>query len=301
MNRITCRLLPALMVLMVAACTRTAPPAPYPHESILSIIAELKLGLDRDPYREPPWQDLQGLNIFKVTLDRLDALEGLAAGEYRDVLDFARGQALERLGQWSEAAAAFDRAAAAGTELAEPATVRAAAARRLAELADRSRLDVSTIESYLNGLEATERRLLDWASGAQPEEYQSFAMQEAELAREERAALLLDHRRVLSDGDQRALAAAEALVETFADSWRLNEHLLALGGVYETFAREYGRRYPPYRSQFDAEGVWGRWIAAARQAYRRVALADGDPAKLEGQARLQALDAYVLRVEGLGR
>ena len=139
MNRITCRLLPALMVLMVAACTRTAPPAPYPHESILSIIAELKLGLDRDPYREPPWQDLQGLNIFKVTLDRLDALEGLAAGEYRDVLDFARGQALERLGQWSEAAAAFDGGGA--TELAEPATVRAAAARLLPSC-DRSRLDV---------------------------------------------------------------------------------------------------------------------------------------------------------------
>ena len=39
----------------------------------------------------------------------------------------------------------------------------------------------------------------------------------------------------------------------------------------------------------------------ARQAYRRTAQADGDPVKLEGQARLRALDAYALRMQDWAR
>ncbi len=293
-----------LGLLLVAAlgvgCSRADQRSPYPHESVMTVMLELKLFLERDPYRRAAGSDLEGRNIFKVSLARLDSLAQLTAPEYADVLAFARGECLERLGEHQAAAAAFSQAADLKTSLAEPARARAELAGRLAGLVDRAEFAPSA-EGFLNDLEVLERRLAEWIDSGPPYPYESLARLERERAQEERARLLLANRFVLHEGPARAVAAARQLVETNGDSHRINQNRLLAGEVFETFARDWAASQRPEEAAFDADGRWGDLVAQAREAYRLVAQADGDPAKLEGQARLRALDAWALRIKSLAR
>jgi hypothetical protein len=290
-----------LLALASAGCASSSDSAPYPHEYILTVFAELKMELEQDPYRLPPGRDLEGHNIFRVSLQRLDELESLTVATYDDVLAFARGQCLERLGDWPAAAAQFDRATSAGTSLSESARQRAAAARRMDALTDRDRFNRASLESYLNELDVMERRLLQWVEEHPPAPYDRLPLLEAERGRVERARLLFDLRRVLGDGAERAIRLAQALTEDFADSYRISEHRLLLGSFYEQLARDETREFPPEGRTFDADGRWARCVEQARLAYRTVALTDGDPIKPEGEARLRALDAWALRIHDLAR
>jgi hypothetical protein len=291
----------ALLPASLTGCARSTPLKPYPLQDTLTVFAELKLYLDQDPYRMAPGRDLEGHNVFRISLERLETMESMTPDVYDDVLAFARGECLERTGDWTAAAAAFDRAASATTTLANPARLRAEAARRMARLTDREGFDRRSLEGYLNDLEVMERRLGEWAGDPGPAPYAGFALAEAARGREERAALLLDHRRVLADGAMRAARTAEGLVETHAESWRVSEFRLLQGSIYEQLGRDIARQWPPEGREFDAMGTWAHWIEQARLAYRKVALTDGDPVKPEGEARLRALDAYALRVRDLAR
>jgi hypothetical protein len=290
----------ALTLLLPVGCAVSPPPSPYPHEYLLTVFAELKLYLDQDPYRLPPGRDLEGHNVFRVTLERLDSLSELADPAYADVMAFARGQCLERLGDWTRAAEAFDRATSPGTTLADAARARAQAARRMVRLTDRDAYDHASLEGYLNDLQVMERRLLEWAA-EKPPPYKAYALLEAARGREERARLLFDHRRILKDGAARAIQLAQSLTADFQESYRASEHWLLLGSLYEQLARDFSRQFPPEGRGFDPDGRWRQWIEQARVAYRKVALADGDPAKPEGQALLRGLDAYALRMQDLAR
>lgn len=281
------------------ACARSSERVPYPHESVLTVVMELKMFLAQDPYRRPPGTDLEGRNIFKVSLARLDALKDLTGPEYRDVIAFARGQCRERLGQWSQAAAAFDEATAAATRLAGAARQRAALARRMNELANRSAFD-GTLDGYLNDLDVAQRRLAEWVEQKPPFPYESFARAERERAQEERLRILMENRLVLRDGAARAAAVADALIEQNPQSWRINLDRLAQGGLFETLARDWTALNRPEGPDWRAD-AWAAWVERARAAYRTVAQADGDPAKPEGQARLRALDTYALRIKSQAR
>jgi hypothetical protein len=292
------------VAMTIAGCASAPPPTPYPHEQVLTVFAELKLYLDQDPYRLAPGRDLQGRNIFRVTLERLDGLGEATGPAGADVFQYARGLCLERLGDWSGAAQAFGRAAQAGTSLAGAAGDHAGAARRMADLVDRDRLSRATPESYLNDLEVMDGRLMEWAGAPNPvSPYAAYARMEAEREREERIAMLFDHRRQLSDGVARAMKLAESLVADFRDSRRVGEHWLLLGSLAEGLARDWARQYPPEgpTGAYGDQGRWFQWVEQARTAYRKAAQADGDPAKPEGAARLRALDAWAGRVASLAR
>lgn len=284
---------------LLLACARSSDRVPYPHESVLTVVMELKMFLAQDPYLRPPGTDLEGRNIFKVSLARLDALGGLTGPEYKDVLAFARGQCQERLGQWEKAAASFDEATSAATRLGPAARERAAAARRVNELVNRAAFS-ATLEGYLNDLDVLQRRLADWIERKPPFPYESFARAERERAQEERLHLLIENRLVLKDGAARAASVAEAFIEQNAQSWRINLDRLLQGGLFETLARDWSAVNRPEGPDFNAD-MWTAWVERARAAYRKVAQADGDPAKPEGQARLRVLDAYAMRIKSQSR
>src|SRR5262245_5371875 len=107
----------SLSILLLAGCATKPVPAPYPHESVLTILGELKIFLNQDPYQDPPGRDLQGRNIYRVTLERLDNLKPLTGPEYSDVLAYARAECLERLGSWRDAAENFEQAAGTSSTL----------------------------------------------------------------------------------------------------------------------------------------------------------------------------------------
>ena len=284
----------------LTACASAPPRAPYPHESVLAVIAELKIHLERDPYLQTPGTDLEGRNILRVSLERLDQLNELTAGEYHDILAFARGECLERLGEWSAARTAFQTAAADATELAETARRRAALDGRMAALVDRGGFTRS-LEGYLNDLSELDRELAAWIEEDPPAPYPALIRTERERAQSESARLLLNNRMVFDEAAARAIEAAGRLVEQNAQSRRASEHWLLLGGIYETLARDWTAANPPDGRHFDTDAGWQDWVEQARAAYRRVALTDGDPCKPEGASRLRALDAYALRILSAAR
>lgn len=290
-----------LLGLGLAGCTRVSQKAPYPHESILTVIAELKIFLAQDPYRQSPGQDMNGRNIYRVSLERLDALGALTdAARYGDVLAFARGECLERLGDWGGAQQAFAAAAQTSTSLAPVAAGRAAQAGKLAGLLEH-RPAAPTLDGYLNDLDVLEHSLRAALAAAPPWPYDAYLRQALENLQDDRARLLFMNRLVMAGALGKALPAARKLVDDNPQSYRVSDHWLLLGTFYETMARDWtGMNHPEALKPRLDEG-WGGWIEQARQAYRHVAQTDGDPAKVEGQARLRALDAYALRMQGLAR
>lgn len=285
----------------LTSCAHKQPQAPYPHESIMTIIAELKIHLGRDPYLRPPGEDLEGRNIYRVSLARLDQLKQLTSQEYQDVLAFARAQCNERLGDWPAAAADFDQAATGKDPLASIARKRAQSATQLADLTNRQAMS-QTLDGYLNNLDVLEHQLEKLKDGKPDWPYDSYVMIELERTREEQARLLFNNRFVRPGALPQALEKAGQLVELHAESWRISEHRLLLGSFYETLARDWAADHPPQGGAFaPGEEQWKEWVEKARQAYRIVAQTDGDPVKPEGQARLRALDAWSLRVEALAR
>ena len=284
----------------LAACSRVEPRVPYPHESILTIVAELKLFLEQDPYTQPPGTDLEGRNIYRVSLERLAQLDQLLDPGYADVVDFARGECLERMGEWEAAAAAFTQAGATTSTLAAEAMRRAAQATRLGELTDRTRL-TPTLEGYLNDLEVMQQELRTWSAQSPAWPMEALINLERERAQEEYARLLFTNRMILENGIERALNAQKTLCTEHTRSARAMQHQIGLGTMFESLARDWSSRNRPEETGLPEGSDWANWIEAAREAYRKAALADGDPAKPEAQARLRALDAYALRIQSLAR
>lgn len=257
------------------------------------MIAELRIHLRADPFRDAPGRDLEGRNIFRVTLDRINQLQDLTAAEYDDVLAFAAGECFERLGQWSDAAASFRAVVEADTILSKEAGRRAEWAGRMFEAtAEEER--ARSIEEYLNALALRRARLLALLEQNPPFPYEGFLRREAEDEMRERATFLFANRFVVDGGTDRAIGAARQLADETKESRRHGFNLILLGRIFETLAADYVVFTDPESGEFDRV-KWSGWIDEARGVYRRVAQTDGDPAKPEGLARMRALDAFALR------
>lgn len=293
---------PALLVALVlplAACSRADKTLPYPHESILSAVGELKIWLRSDPYREEPGRDLEGQNIFRATLARLGSIEGLTGPEYDDILAFARAECYERLGDWTQAAQQFESVAKAGTSLSEEAGIRLIWNKRFIQAA-KAPPALENLADYLDYLDGRMVQFEQLRQSGPMFPYDSYIMIELEKALEEKAAFLFMNRVVVQDGSKRAFEAAEVLVKQHSASRRIGEHQLMLGGFSEALARDYIRMTPPDRSGSDLEKFIAM-IDPAREIYSRVAERDGDPAKPEAQARLRSIEALTARTLQLAR
>lgn len=281
-------------------CRSTETALPYPHESVLTVVAELKLFLERDPYLWPPGQDLEGRNIYRITLSRLDNLGESIDPVYEDVLAFASAEAYERLGEYQLAAEKFALAARRGSGLSERAQEREQFCLKLARLIDRSGF-ASSLEGYLTDMSVARRRLREWGENDLPYPYPSLVRLERERLLGDEARLWFQYRALLPGALDAALRAVETLLTEHAESWHVMEHQLLMGGFWEQLARDLTQATPAEGIHFDPELSWEQYVERARAAYREVAEADGNPAKPEGQARLRALDAYALRIRNASR
>lgn len=295
----------ALLALAVAlvglliGCRATQDRLPYPHESVLSVLAELKIALRQDPYAEEPPQDLEGQNLYRATLARLDSLDRITEPVYDDILTYAKAECMERLGEWRSARDAFEAVSRMESALAPEAARRAEWAMRIEEIVTRSP-DASDLHSFVESIDARLVRLAGLLQQNPPPPYESYIKIEMEQALREKATFLFNNRVVLAEGAAEGLRSARQLTEDHAESWRQGEHKLLLGGFLETLARDYARLNDPSRFQFDLER-WKGWEEEARRLYFEVAQDDGDPFKPEAQARLRGLDAFALRVTQLAR
>lgn len=275
------------------ACSRADKQLPYPHESVLSALAELKIWLRSDPYREEPGRDLEGQNIYRATLARLDSIDELTGAEYDDILAFARAECHERLGDWAAAAGGFKQVAEAGTSLSEEAAIRLIWVNRFLE-AIRQPPSVENLDDYVDYLDAQIVQFEQLRRSGPIFPYDSYIMIELERVLEQKAAFLFMNRVVLPEGAKRGLEVGQQLMKDHAASHRIGEHELTVGGMSEALARDYMRANPPQRHGFDVE-AWGNWVDAAREMYAKAAQRDGDAAKPEAQARLRAIEALAAR------
>jgi hypothetical protein len=265
-----------------------------PYEDLLEVLAPLTWHLNDDLYRFPPARDPTGHDLLQLSVARLDGWEKRFPSSFRDVTTFARAEALERLSEYQRATDGYRQVAAmpeselAGT--AKDNATRTAAFAQAAALPE----DGADLQARLGAL----RKKLD-AFGALVERYAGTPYQTLALVEEERlegltSGLVVEHRRLLDKGDETAERALRFLIQKHSESKNLADHILRLGDLYASFAREYVDANPrPLAFKEDA------FLARADRAldvYRKVATWDGSRDKPEGQARFAALETFKTNV-----
>lgn len=290
MRRLLSSLLLASLVLARPVPADDATGAFAPYEDLLQVLAGITWHAHDDVYRFPAPKDPTGYDVYKLSLGRLDAWAKRFPSRLPDVVTFARAQALERLGEYARAAAAYDEAATSrDTALAARAREEAAQVRAFADAAALPE-DDRQLERRLELLRA---KLDAWGalvkrSAGTPR--QALALVEEERLEEQAARLVVAYRHVLDDGDGAAERSLTFLIRKHGDSKRLPSHVLALGDLYAEQLREYVAAHDR-PLDFDA-AEFTRRCDRALDAYQKVATWDGVPEKPDAEGRFAATEAY---------
>ncbi len=302
----------AMGLAFLAGACASDPPAPdpmhRPAESLLEVMAVLRRHVPDDTYRFAPGRDFTGRNVYRASLLRLENLERahaetLRAGTWDEAIAFAKGRALERLRAYGLAGASYRNAARYDGELRRTSLEGAALCDALAEAIS---LDRSVGEDAYPGPVQREQALASYQTrGALLEQllieagethYRAIVREELERLAIERTAFLVSLRRLVPDGDVRALAALQRNVIDHRESKNANAHLLALADLYATLSEEYIAANPPESLSFDP-ARFEELVASAARLFESVSNQDGAPEKLEAARRLEAFLAFTLKVD----
>jgi hypothetical protein len=124
----------------------------------------------------------------------------------------------------------------------------------------------------------------------------TIVTEELERADIARAGYFVGTRAMRVDGDVRAVAELQRVIERHSTSKNLNRHLLALADLFAILAIEYAKVHPPESLLFDPVR-FGELIDGASRLYGMVARRDGTPEKLEASRRLEAFLAFSIQVD----
>lgn len=284
----------ALCAALLACRTAPTPPEWQPHESLLTIVAELELHRDDDIYRFGQPRDATGQNVFRASIVRLENWQAQWPNRLRDVVLFAKALAYERLGEFETARGLFEEVARMETALAPAAREHLEPMARFAELAafepqgETLSLFLLDLDQHVDAWrrEAARRRGTPWEAIA------AVAWEQAEM---QRAEILREARFSLRDGDERYRRACEDLIAHHGESHRVHRHHLRLGDFHRELAERLVIFSPPGQTAFDL-ATFEALVGAARSLYLRVERADGFREKREARARLAALEEFAERV-----
>lgn len=281
-----------------------------PTESVIEVVAVLRRHVPDDTYRFPPARDFSGRNVYRASLLRLENLEelhggALRAGHLDGVLSFAKGRALERLRAYDLAAQRFDKVK--GSEMLREAADQGA--RLNAVIGDALRtgidledpmaqagtlsLDADLVVGQLDERIAVFTELL---RKDLPAPYPYILREEIERADLTRCRYFTAMRRVLRDGNLRAVSEWQRLVARHGASKYRRRHMIEAANLYAELAREYVLAKPPASLDFDPP-LFRELVDGATHLYEAVAHQDGTPEKLEASRRLEAFLAFTLQVD----
>jgi hypothetical protein len=307
---------PALALALLVGCRSTpeVDPRYRPAENVLEVVAVLRRHVPDDTYRFPPARDFTGRNVYRSSLLRLENIErvhadALRAGHMQGVIAFAKGRALERIRAYDLARDAYLLAAESDPVLEAEAFHSADVCAALEEavqiastieanVVDGAALQVSsaTPETVLANFEERAAALEEIGEVVAGSHHSYVVQEEIERADIARAQYFAGLRKVLADGDVRAVAEAQRVVVRHANSKNLNRRLLALAGLYADLAVEYADVNPPEGLTFDPTR-FQELIDAGTRLYEMVANQDGTPEKLEASRRLEAFLAFTLAID----
>src|SRR5438128_11866071 len=260
-----------------------------PYEDLLEVLGDLTWHLRDDLYRFPPAKDPTGHDLYRLALNRLENWQKRYPGRLRDVVGYARAEALERLGDYAKAADGYGQVAAEGSPLADQARTareRAAAFAEAAALPEDGPDVDATLAALRKKLDAWGRLVERWTGTP----YETPALIEEERLERAAASVVVRNRRILEDGNLTAERALRFLIPKPADSRNLPDHILRLGDLYADVARDYVEQHE--RPLAFEEDEFVQRADRALEMYRKVATWDGAREKPEAQGRFAAFDAY---------
>ena len=260
-----------------------------PYEDLLEVLGDLTWHLRDDLYRFPPPKDPTGHDLYRLALSRLENWEKRYPGRLRDVVGYARAEALERLGDYAKAADGYGQVAAEGSPLADQARTareRAAAFAEAAALPEDGPDVDATLAALRKKLDAWGRLVERWTGTP----YETPALIEEERLERAAASVVVRNRTILQEGNLTAERALRFLIQKHADSRNLPDHILRLGDLYAEVARDYVEQHE--RPLAFEEDEFVQRADRALEMYRKVATWDGVREKPEAQGRFAAFDAY---------
>jgi tetratricopeptide (TPR) repeat protein len=305
-----------LVLALLAACRSTpeVDPRYRPAENVLEVVAVLRRHVPDDTYRFPPARDFTGRNVYRSSMLRLESIErvhadALRAGHMDGVIAFAKGRALERMSAYDLAKEAYLLAAENDPVLKVEALHSADVCAALDEAirigppveeieGGNAALRVSRAdpEAVLANFEERVAKLEELGEVVAGTHHYYIVEEEIERADIARAQYFAGLRKVLADGDVRAVAETQRVVVRHAHSKNLNRRLLALADLYADLAVEYADGNPPAGLTFDP-ARFQELIDAGTRLYEIVAHQDGTPEKLEASRRLEAFLAFSLAID----
>src|SRR5207249_2588860 len=169
-----------------------------PYEDLLEVLGDLTWHLRHDLYR--------------FALSRLENWEKRYPGRLRDVVGYARAEALERLGEYAKAADGYGRVVAEGSPLADQARTARERAASFAEAAalpeDGPDVD-ATLAALRRKLDAWGRLVERWTGTP----YETPALVEEERLERAAAGVVVRNRTIVQDGTLTAERALRFLVQ----------------------------------------------------------------------------------------
>ncbi|MCD6384330.1 hypothetical protein J7M23_00995 [Candidatus Sumerlaeota bacterium] len=266
-----------------------------PPHTLSTIIAELKIYQSADIYRFPYPRTPAGQNVFKATLRRLDNFERLypeLAGEFKDIIDFSRALAFEKLGEIDKA----DKYYRSVTECRD-SPLQQEARRRLTIIDQintvlQKETNPQTLEGLLVIYEQQIYGMGQLLKTIEDPEYKPILFLLREQAELEYALLLKEHYSLLDDGIQKTIDAFKSLIKDNQESKRVWSHRMMLADFYYELAKYYTARQSPTSPEFSVER-FKSMAEPARQLYYEISLADGYPEKLEAKSKLSAINSFI--------
>jgi tetratricopeptide (TPR) repeat protein len=261
-------------------------------ESLTLIISELKLHMRDDTYRFERAVGPDGGDVYAVALWKLDRLVVLRArpdGEWQNadyLIEFARGNALERLRRYDQASRAYARVEASGSVLGDAAAQRLRVVQRFALAAAPPEQPFAAQAEELDFISA---RIEQWRGLA----FEFRDVPQESLAREEAEAWEVMRVDGLTRFGQReeAIRACRALIETNRESKLFGEHLLRLGDLYADSARRERLEAHTNLSPLDA-AKYDALLDQAFSAYELAAEAHQPAMRHEARTRIDSLHSY---------
>ena len=310
------KLLSALVLVLLVGCRSTPEfdPRYRPAENVLEVVAVLRAHIPDDTYRFLPARDFTGRNVYRSSLLRLESIEqlhadALRAGHMTGVIAFSKGRSFERMRAYDLARQSYLVAADADPTLRAEALhsadvcdafVRALAAGPSEDLSEveiqAMHISGTSPETVVAAFEEQISELTTLGEVVSGTHHYYIVDEEVERSDVARGQYFAGLRRVLPDGDVRAVAELQRVVVRHPDSKNLNRHLLALADLYVDLAVEYAGAHPPEGLSFDP-ARFQELIDAGTRLYEMVANQDGTPEKLEASRRLEAFLAFALAID----
>lgn len=288
-------LIVALAAIALAGCKSTSPASEWqPHQSLVTVLAEMELHLHDDFYRFGYPRDVTDQNVFKASLVRIANWETQWPDRWPDIVANAKALAFGALGEFETSAQLFREVEESDSRLAEVADENLTVMERLADL-DAFEPEGNTLSLFLLDMES---HVEDWrrqAVGLRGTQWEAVAAVAWEQAEMNWVETLAQVRFNLSDGESRYRSACEDLIEHHSESHRINQHWLRLGDYHRELAQRLVVMSPPQQTVFDLD-TFEELVGAARAIYIRVERADGFRERLEARAHLAGLEEFASRV-----